>query len=100
VRDAVGVRRYPVEDHRADARAHVGNLGFERSKSRVADVSVTVEMCDEQPRVGAGCDPEQSQLVRAVKPASRARYSATVALATPIASACSATRTPASSSMT
>jgi hypothetical protein len=97
---AIGVGRDPVEDDGADARPHIRDLGGELGKCRIADVPVAVDVTDEDLRVGARGDAGQARSCACRNPASSARYSATTALATPIASARAARRAPSEASIT
>jgi hypothetical protein len=56
-------RRNPLEDHGADPHPPVGNVGFEREQSRVADVPLAVDVRDQQPRVRASSDACYAELV-------------------------------------
>src|SRR4051794_12191139 len=63
MRLAVGGGGNPFERHGADPHAPVGYIGLEREQASVADVPLTVDMRDQQPRVRTSDDTCQAELM-------------------------------------
>ena len=94
VRAPVRLGGHPREHDRADALRRVADRAHRSRSCGLAGSRPPVTCSTIEARVAARVDPVQSEARACSRPASSARYSATFAPATPIASPCAASSVP------